>query len=226
MHRPIHPLITVLVLALPIAANAAEPSQSPADADRTGDLAAPARALPMPAYPSPYPVPAPGFPGPGYMQPPFAANPVPPGEPGTQSPVERGGHEGSRAPRALPLTQPGAPMAIRIRRQVTPDAYLLRIEPADGKTADIQVTPSGRTLTISRSSDSRISEERNFDDGRGYVRSFSYSSGSVNRRVRIPPDADMAEMTREESAGEILIRIPRRPRDSAPQTPKHRPRQP
>lgn len=221
MHRPNHPLLAVLVFALPIYAHAAEPSPSPADADRADELPAPMQALPMPGYPGPYPMPAPGFPAPGYMQPPFAGNPALPGEPSSQSPAEPG-----PAPRALPRSQPTAPMTLQVRRQVTPDAYLLRIQPADGKSADIQVTPSGRALTISRSSDSRTTEERSFDDGRGYVRSYSFSSGSVSRRIPMPPDADMTAMTREESNGEILIRIPRQSRDGAPQAPTHRPQRP
>jgi HSP20 family molecular chaperone IbpA len=113
------------------------------------------------------------------------------------------------------LQHPVAPL--RISRQVTPEAYLLRIAPGDGKTTDIQVTPSGRAVTISRASDAQTTEERSFDDGRGYMKSFSFASGAVSRRIPLPPDADMSAMTREESDGVVLIRIPRQSSDGGGQ---------
>ena len=139
---------------------------------------------------------------------------MPPGPPPEGAPDAGKAQGGSAMSPPWPGGTSAAPL--RIRRQVTPEAYLLRIAPGDGKTADIQVTPSGRALEISRISGSQTSEERSFDDGRGYMRSFSYSSGSTNRRIPMPPDADMAAMSREESDGTILIRIPRQSRRGSP----------
>ena len=129
--------------------------------------------------------------------------PLPEGMPDAGAP--EGGAEAMQPPGFGYM--PAAPL--RISRQVTPDAYLLRITPGDGKTADVQVTPRGRVLEISRATGSETTEERSFDDGRGYMKSFSYSSGSTSRRIPVPPDADLSAMTREESDGTVLIRIPR-----------------
>jgi len=93
---------------------------------------------------------------------------------------------------------------------MTPDAYLVRILVSDGKTDEVQVTPKGRSLDISRSTDTRTEQEGSFDEGRGYQRSFSYSSGSIRQYVALPADADLGAMTRETKDGTVTLRIPRR----------------
>ena len=98
---------------------------------------------------------------------------------------------------------------LRVTREVTEDAYLVRILVGDGKTDEVQVTPFGRSLAISRSADAQTLQEDSFDEGRGYQRSFSYSRGAVSRRLGLPPDADLSGMTREVSDGTITLRIPR-----------------
>lgn len=98
---------------------------------------------------------------------------------------------------------------LRVTREVTEDAYLVRILVGDGKTDEIQVTPLGRSLAISRSADAQTLQEDSFDEGRGYQRSFSYSRGAVSRRLGLPPDADLSGMSREVSDGTITLRIPR-----------------
>jgi HSP20 family molecular chaperone IbpA len=101
------------------------------------------------------------------------------------------------------------PGQLRVTREVTEDAYLVRILVGDGKTDEIQVTPLGRSLAISRTADAQTLQEDTFDDGRGYQRSFSYSRGAESRRLGLPPDADLGSMTREVSNGTITLRIPR-----------------
>lgn len=99
---------------------------------------------------------------------------------------------------------------LNVTREMTADAYLVRILVSDGKTDEVQVTPKGRSLDISRSTDSRTEQEGTFDDGRGYQRSFSYASGSIRQYVALPADADLGAMTRETKDGTITLRIPRR----------------
>ena len=101
------------------------------------------------------------------------------------------------------------PGQLRVTREVTDDAYLVHILVGDGKTEEVQVTPLGRSLAISRSADAQTLQEDSFDQGRGYQRSFSYARGAVSRRVGIPPDADLGAMTREVSGSTITLRIPR-----------------
>lgn len=106
--------------------------------------------------------------------------------------------------------RPGAmPGQLRVTREVTDDAYVVHILVSDGKTEEVQVTPLGRSLAISRSADSETVQEDSFDEGRGYQRSFSFSRGAVSRRIPLPMDADLANMTREAKDGTITLRIPR-----------------
>jgi HSP20 family molecular chaperone IbpA len=78
------------------------------------------------------------------------------------------------------------------------------------KAEEIQVDVDGRSLRISRDTSAKMSREDNFDDGRGYMRSFSYSSGRSNRRIPLPSDADGAAMQRQDSPEQVRILIPRR----------------
>ena len=136
--------------------------------------------------------------GPGWLEP----------EPGGPMAPEAGAPGPSRTPGAAPTAKPGQ---LRLMREVTDDAYLVRIVVGDGKTGDVQVTPMGRGLAISRTAEAETVQEDTFGDGRGYQRSFSFSRGSLSRRIGLPPDADLAHMTREESGGNIVLRIPRVP---------------
>ncbi|MGE5154275.1 MAG: Hsp20/alpha crystallin family protein [Bdellovibrio bacteriovorus] len=134
-----------------------------------------------------------------------------PGGPGPQG-MPYGGRYGSPSGPAYgsrwegPRMMPGQ---LRITREVTDDAYLVHILVGEGKTEEVQVTPLGRSLAISRSTDAQTEEEQRFDDGRGYQRSYSFSRGAVSRRLGLPPDADLSGMTREAKDGTITLRIPR-----------------
>ena len=98
---------------------------------------------------------------------------------------------------------------MRISRDVTEDAYLIRIDIGDAKPEDIRIAPTGWGLAISRRSEAQTVRENSFDQGRGYRHCFSFSRGASHRRLRLPPDADPAGMTREVADKAIVLRIPR-----------------
>ena len=154
---------------------------------------------PMQGYPPSgpdYPAP-PGFTGPGgYGFPPPPDFPFPSGMSGMSGP-ERG----------MP-GRFGGPL--RFNQSVTAEGYVLEI-PLDGmKAEEIQVDVVGRALRISRDTSAKTTREDSFDEGRGYQRSYSFSSGRASRRVSLPPDADGAAMQRQDSADQVRILIPRR----------------
>lgn len=168
-------------------------------------------------YPPPYPFPPPGMMPPGlapWDQGPWGGPPRGQGgypgwrepEAGGQASPESGAFGPSRTPGAFPMVTRGQ---LRITREVTDDAYVVRIAVGDGKTGEVQVTPMGRSLAISLTAQAEAVQEDTFGDGRGYQRSFSFSHGSTSRRIGLPPDADLAQMTRQESDGTIVLRIPR-----------------
>jgi hypothetical protein len=101
------------------------------------------------------------------------------------------------------------PGGLRISRDVTEDAYLIRIDIGDAKPEDIRISPAGWGLAISRRSEAQTVKENSFDQGRGYRHCFSFSRGASHRRLRLPPDADPAGMTREVADNAIVLRIPR-----------------
>jgi HSP20 family molecular chaperone IbpA len=101
---------------------------------------------------------------------------------------------------------------MRISRDASAEAYGLTIELDGIDTAAVQVSAVGQSLVISRERSEQQVQEDSFDDGRGFVRSFSYSSGSASRRVSVPPDGDLSAMRREDGDGRIRITIPRQGR--------------
>lgn len=146
---------------------------------------------PPPDFPAP-----PGFTGPGG----YDFQPPPPTDfsapPGLAAP-ERG----------MPGRSGGA---LRLNQSVTAEGYVLEIPLEGMKAEEIQVDVQGRSLRITRDTSTRTSREDNFDDGRGYQRSYSFSSGRTSRRLPLPPDADGAALQRQDSADQVRILIPRR----------------
>lgn len=191
------PLPRVLLLGLGLMSTTLVLAQTPANPD-PGSFPPP-----VPHYSSPPEFPAPpDFPAPpGYMSPGgYGFQPPPPPDfsaPPTMPGPDRGGQG-----------RVGGPL--RFNQSVTPEGYVLEI-PLDGmKAEEIQVDVDGRSLRISRDTSAKMSREDNFDDGRGYMRSFSYSSGRSSRRIPLPPDADGAAMQRQDSPEQVRILIPRR----------------
>jgi len=78
------------------------------------------------------------------------------------------------------------------------------------KAEEIQVDLDGRSIRLSRDASAKKSREETLDDGRGYMRSYSYSSGRSSRRIPLPQDADGGAMRREDSAEKVRVIIPRR----------------
>lgn len=179
-------------------------------------------------FPPPYAYPEMG-PGAGYPWGPRWGGPVPerppvpgatdappPGAPGDQAGEQGPVGPGYAAPYGYGYSYSNGPrgeraqVQLRVTREMTDDAYLVHVLVSDGKTEEVQVTPRGRSLDISRSANTRTEQEDTFDDGRGYQRSFSFSTGSVRQYVALPADADLGAMTRETKDGTITLRIPRR----------------
>jgi hypothetical protein len=99
---------------------------------------------------------------------------------------------------------------VRLTQSRTDDAYLLDIElrglPAD--QVDIRPAGGGLMLVVRRTAES--TREETVADGRGYQRSWSFSSGQNVRRLPAPPDADLRGMQRTDGADAIQVSIPRR----------------
>jgi hypothetical protein len=176
------------------------PSQPPAAPGQEGSPPSTATP-PYPGQEAPYPpdYPYPGFGGPGFEPygPGFGSQP--PGYPPFGPPPGFGGFE-RRGPAG-----PGG-----ISRQATEDAYILEIPLEGMKPEDIQVSTQGRWISISRGQTAQQTRQETFDQGRGYVRSFSYSTGSGARRLTLPRDADPEAMSREDGEDAVRILIPRR----------------
>ncbi|MBK5969876.1 hypothetical protein CCR91_14165 [Thiorhodovibrio winogradskyi] len=96
-------------------------------------------------------------------------------------------------------------------RDITDQGYRLTIRLApDQKAADIQIEPRGRGLLISSKRERVSRSEQHSQDGAGYRRSFSFSSGGFQRRIGVPPDADLSAMTRSNDENAVVLILPRR----------------
>jgi HSP20 family molecular chaperone IbpA len=138
-----------------------------------------------------YPPFGPGYGGPGYGGPGY-------GGPGYGRRGYGGG--GDRGPSG----------PLQISRQATEDAYIIEIPLGGLRPDEIQVTNEGNWISIGKKQSEQEVREDTFDQGRGFARSYSFSSGSASRRFSLPPDADMQAMTREESEEILRIVIPRK----------------
>lgn len=104
---------------------------------------------------------------------------------------------------------------VRMTQERTEDAYILIIDLNGLAPDDVQVRPFGQTvfgqtLLVRMRRDARTRRSETFDDGRGYRESYRVSSGSSTRRLPVPPDGDVFGLTREDSAEQVRILIPRR----------------
>jgi hypothetical protein len=76
----------------------------------------------------------------------------------------------------------------------------------------VQIQTRGQWIRISQIGSRQQVQEDTFDQGRGFMRSYSYSSGTASRQFSVPSDGDLSAMKREESGETIHITIPRRQR--------------
>ena len=111
-----------------------------------------------------------------------------------------------RAPR--PMAQSGG---MRIQQSATEEAYLLDIQLSGLIPAEVKVEAKGPWVLVTRDTSAETSQEETFSDGRGYRRSFSYSSGRASRRFTVPRDGDTSAMQRQDTEDAIRITIPRTP---------------
>jgi len=170
--------------------------QAPASGPHGSDIGA---GVPAPAYPPfglgyqpDYPAPAAAGPAPAGSAPAYPPFQPPFGFPGADRP--------GFGPRS----------GFEIARETAEDAYILNIRLSGMKPQEVQVRTEGRWILVSKDRSLQQVQEDSFDDGRGYSRSFSYSSGTATRRFTVPRDADPAAMRREDSEGAVRIVIPRR----------------
>lgn len=106
----------------------------------------------------------------------------------------------------------GRPPGFRLSRATSDDAYTLTIELEGMHPEEVQISTQANWILVSRDRSERQVQKDSFDDGRGFVRSFSYSSDTTSRRMSVPRDGDLSAMSREDSETSIHIRIPRRGR--------------
>ncbi len=121
---------------------------------------------------------------------------------GPMDPMESRGRSGP-PPR---MAQSGR---MRIQQSATDAAYLLDIQLSGVKPADIKVEIRGPWVLVTRETSSESTQEETFGDGRGYKRSFSYSSGRASRRFNVPRDGDTSAMQRQDTEDAVRITIPR-----------------
>lgn len=109
-----------------------------------------------------------------------------------------------------PGMRAGPREGLRIIRDADANAYYILISTGDVAPQAVQVRIEGRWLLVGIDRSRQDSVQQSFDEGRGYQRSFSYSTGQTNRRLTVPQDADTAGMRREDGDREVRITLPRR----------------
>lgn len=92
----------------------------------------------------------------------------------------------------------------------TDGAYILIVDLHGLAPENLQVRPFGQSLLVRTRHDARTHRSETFGEGRGYRESYQISSGSSTRRLPVPPDGDLAGLTREDSDEQVRILIPRR----------------
>lgn len=205
-------------------------AETPDDRDLSGMAPIPMPPPPMPSYPDGAPPPAMGYPaygypavGPqGFARPGFGSGPVysdgntPPSTGASIKPTMDVDPAAADANISRAGTYPGypprhrRPTGLRVSQTMTDEAYVLEI-PLDGQAPEsIQIEPRGHGLLIRRDSSTQRTEERTYNSGRGYSRRYSYSGGRQSRRLSVPGDANLAALSREDSAEQVRVLIPRR----------------
>jgi HSP20 family molecular chaperone IbpA len=121
-------------------------------------------------------------------------------------------YPGVAAPPAAPAAPAAQPSGMRVSRSADAKAYYIDVELSGIKPEAVKVTQDGRWMTVTIDRTSQESRQQNFDDGRGYSRSYSLSSGMASRRFSLPGDADVAAMQREDTENRVHITLPRRGR--------------
>jgi len=140
--------------------------------------------------------------GPGVDGPPPVQS-APPSWPGTALPA------GPQMPPPGMSDQIPPRVRLDIARRILDDAYLVDIRVAGLDPDQVLVRPAGRGLMVGYSMQRWTDRSDTLPDGAGYRTSRSLSLGTVNRRLALPPDADLSRLSREVRDGHLLIRVPR-----------------
>ncbi|WP_295541588.1 Hsp20/alpha crystallin family protein [uncultured Thiohalocapsa sp.] len=99
---------------------------------------------------------------------------------------------------------------IRLTQSRGDDAYLLDIDLRGLPAAQVQIRAVGGGLLLAVRRSAETTREETFADGRGYRRSWGFSTGQRVRRLPAPPDADLRNLQRTDGDDTIRIRMPRR----------------
>ncbi|WP_325291689.1 Hsp20/alpha crystallin family protein [Thiocapsa sp.] len=113
----------------------------------------------------------------------------------------------SNGPSAQPAALSRQARHLSISRRATPDAYLVEIRLANIAPEQVQISSRGRGLRIAYRTRAEEYQTDSFDAG--YGRGYSVMRGSASQRLTLPPDADVASMSREVTSDRIQLRIPR-----------------
>ena len=159
-----------------------------------------------------------GYAGPGPLlapaPDPFAVPPAPPDMPfGPPAPMDLPAppegltEEAPPTPGAAPTMALPRRSQLSISRQATGQDYLIEIRLANIDPDQVRIVPQGRGLRIAYQTQAQDYQED--DLGAAYRRGYSFIRGSASRHLSLPPDADLAAMSREVTTDRILLRIPR-----------------
>lgn len=126
-------------------------------------------------------------------------------------PIERPAPYGAMGYReTMPAMTPfNRTSGLRIQQSATDDAYLLDIQLSGVGPEQIKVEARGPWLRITQDNSAQASQEETFSDGRGWRRSFSYSSATASRTLRVPRDGDTSALQRQDTPDAVHIAIPR-----------------
>ncbi len=154
------------------------------------------------------PPPAPGAEMPGPPLPPTPALPQP-----GQPPLPAGGAASAGMPPEYDAETGRIAFdfaGLRLTQTRTDEAYALDIDLRGLPPEQVQIRPAGGGLLLVVRRTAESSRQETFEDGRGYARSWGFSTGQTVKRLPAPPDADVRAMQREDSPERIRVSIPRR----------------
>lgn len=99
---------------------------------------------------------------------------------------------------------------LRLTQSRSDDVYVLDIDLRGLPPEQVQIRPAGGGLLLAVRRTAETSREETLDDGRGYRRSWGFSTGQRVKRLPAPPDADVRNLQRTDGDASIQVRIPRR----------------
>lgn len=156
----------------------------------------------------------PGMPAPFTEPYGFETPPMPPsfGAPEAIEPRPESAAPGSwswSAPPGRERAVPARPAQSRlvISQQATPEAYLVEIALTDLDPAQLRIIPRRHGIAIAYRTDSRGDLQDQIPGGYRY--GYNRSSSVTSRHIRLPADADLSAMSREQTSEVIRLRIPR-----------------